>query len=188
MKRLGQRNRKNNAYERVMKILMSATLTFWLLFFSVSYAQTAKPQKPAAAQTPPVTPEFDFTKLRLELLEDRFDRPAATLDCKSTGFYSFVMKSPKLQMFASCENVEPYLEGHKITFKIGNPHSFSFGGISGELTYGKGYPYSKTEISFAGVLVSGAWTTVTVTVSPSKPEDLRILFVTISANIVMPTR
>ena len=98
------------------------------------------------------------------------------------------MKAPKLQMFSSCENVEPYLEGHKITFKIGNPHSFSFGGISGEVTYGKGYPYSTTEISFAGVLVSGAWTTLTVIISPSKPEDLRSMFAIISANTAIPTR
>ena len=188
MKRLAQQNRKNNAYERGMKILMSATLSFWLLFFSVSYAQTAKPQKPAAAPTPPVTPEFDFTKLRIEWLENLVDNNSVTLDCKGKSFKSFIMKAPKLQMFASCENVEPYLEGHKITFKIGNPHSFSFGGISGELTYGKGYPYSTTEILFAGVLVSGAWTTLTVTLSPSKPEDLRTMLATISANTAIPTR
>jgi hypothetical protein len=188
MKRLAQRNRKNNAYERAMKILMSAILTFGLLFFSVSYAQTAKPQKPAAAPTPPVTPEFDFMNFRINWLENLLDSSSATLDCKGKGFSSFIMKTPKLQMFASCENVEPYLEGHKVTLKIGNPHSFSFGGISGELTYGKGYPYSTTEISFAGVLVSGAWTTLTVTISPSKPEDLRTMFATISATTAIATR
>ena len=171
-----------------MKKLMSATLTFWLFFFSVSYAQTTKPQKPAAAPTPPVTPEFDITKFRIEWLEDRVESYSANLDCKGKGFHSFIMKAPKLQMFSSCENVEPYLEGHKITFKIGNPHSFSFGGISGEVTYGKGYPYSTTEISFAGVLVSGAWTTLTVIISPSKPEDLRSMFAIISANTAIPTR
>jgi len=42
-----------------------------------------------------------------------------------------------LVFFAACTKIEPYLEGHKITISIGNPHAFNFSNVKGALSYGK---------------------------------------------------
>jgi hypothetical protein len=90
-------------------------------------------------------------------------------------------------MFVSCKNIEPYMEGHRLTVQIGNPHSFNFGGISGRVDYGNLLEKS-VELSYAGDLAAGRWTTITVVINPSKPEDLRLLWLYLSASSVAPGR
>jgi hypothetical protein len=79
---------------------------------------------------------------------------------------------------AACTNVEPYLEGHKITIEVNNPYATRFSNLSGTLGYGRTVDEAFTrtvEISTTQSLSPGAWTTFTVIVNPSKAEDIRYL-------------
>lgn len=179
-----------------------------ILIFLITFSPSAKSQRSSASPTPnaplakPLTspvpavpvasqePKFDFlNQYKLNTAWENVTSTFGTLDCKSKTFDSFRVGSPKLTLFVACENVEPYLEGHKIVFKVGNPYSFSFGGIEGKLHYGKEYGNNQVEISHVGNLIAGSWTTMTATISPSKPEDLRALFLSISVTrTIFPSR
>jgi hypothetical protein len=101
-----------------------------------------------------------------------------TLDCNAGGFSFITMKNSGLSFLASCEKIEPYLEGFKITISIGNPYSMRFDQFSAAIGYGDTLyaAYTrKQSISSLAPLASGAWNTITATINQISAKDVRYI-------------
>ena len=152
------------------------------------------PNEGSAQQKPKASPPRDqaviddIQDIRIKGLESRVEVSFARLDCNTGRFDTLMMETPKLLMFASCKNIETYLEGHRVTVEIGNPYSFFFSGVSGRVKYGKDYASKSVDLNYAGQLPPGKWTTVTVVINPSMPDEMRNLDLYLSASTVAPTR
>jgi hypothetical protein len=64
----------------------------------------------------------------------------------------------------SIENAQPYLDGLRVTFKIGNPQFATYDGFDMEISWSKG---RKTE-KFVATLRLGTWTSMQVTLAPTE--------------------
>ncbi len=115
----------------------------------------------------------------------------AYLDCNSKKYVELRFAEGALVFFAACVNVEPYLEGHKVHLRIGNPHSFDFSDLKGRLHYGKTFEDAfnqEVEVSPTETLRGGTWLLVTVIINPSKPEDLREVWLELDATSAIGSR
>lgn len=164
-----------------MDALRALPVVVAMLFAQGAISQQTKPRPPTDQERIDKLQDF-----RIRSLENRVEASYASVNCNSGGFDSLMMGSPKLLMLVICRNIEPYLEGHRITLEVGNPHSFNFGGITGSLGYGKDWAEKDAELNFAGDLVAGRWTPITVIVNPSKPEEMRFLTLKINARSAAP--
>jgi len=116
-----------------------------------------------------------------------------SLDCASHRFNEIRLTGSSLVLFISCEDVQPYLEGHRVKLRIGNPYSFDLEGLKGNLWYGatsleafqKG---SKVEVVSTQKLRSGSWLSLEVVINPSKPSQLRELSADLAIDTVVPSR
>ncbi len=108
--------------------------------------------------------------------DDRFPQRARTLDC-STGDYREVAPGPAhLPLFVACDKIEPYLEGYRITLKVGNPLAMTMLGLSGEIAHGETFAAAiKTSVRFdtTSELTPGSWTTILVNLNPASVKDVR---------------
>lgn len=120
---------------------------------------------------------------RISYLGRRVANPWANLDCTTKKYDEFQFESSRLVFLVACDGIEPYLEGHRITLKLGNPYAFDFKGLKGQLGYGKTAEEmlsKNAEVTTAATIRSGIWNTITVIVSPSKAEDMRNLTLELS--------
>ena len=123
-------------------------------------------------------------ELQLENLQGRVASKYAPLDCNTGNFTEFQLQTGSLPFLANCTKIEPYLEGHKVTVNIGNPYTFAFSKVQGFRYYGRDLTEalkSAKEVSITETLKSGAWTTIVITVNPSKVEDMRFLLLELEA-------
>lgn len=133
----------------------------------------------------------------------------ATLDPASKG-YSSVSTDKGVFLF-SVDGAEPFLDGHKIILKIGNPMNMTFLGFKLKVRYGKRPPafpsfeagdtnavailqkweqdwqawektVRKTEFSFTDSLQPGAWNKIDFILRETKPEDVAHLEVSIETD------
>jgi hypothetical protein len=151
----------------------------------MAYAQTPTPPKPQSSTPKPAPAPTADLERRVRVLEaqvrglqERVQYKGASLDCNSKVYTEFQFLDSTLVFFAVCTNIEPYLEGHKVTVKVNNPYGVRFSGIEGTLGYGKTQTesFEKTvDISTVESLAPGEWTTFVTTINPSKPEDLRFV-------------
>lgn len=111
----------------------------------------------------------------------------------------------------SVEKAEPYLDGHKITFSVGNPLSASLTGAKLTIKYGKRMPQFPTDakgqfdfgtevqskyqiekdlwekslktmdVNVTGSVGAGSWTSVEAILSPTKAEEVAYLQVTLES-------
>lgn len=135
--------------------------------------------------------QIEGLRSRINDLAGKIPYSAAFLNCNSKKYVEFRFDGSHLVFFASCENVEPYLEGHKLLLKIGNPYSFNFSNVQGRLQYGKTLVEAvnqQVEISPTETFRSGTWQSLTVIINPSKPEDLRVLWLELQAETAGATR
>lgn len=163
-----------------------------LVFVCAVISAAASGQTPKATQ-PPADLERRVRVLEFQMksIERRVSHRFAELDCNSGKYDEFMFETGALVFFAACTKIEPYLEGHKITISIGNPHAFNFSNVKGELRYGKDVFDSlerKVEVSIAESIRAGTWNRIMVTVNPSKAEDLRYLGLTLNAETAGATR
>lgn len=133
-----------------------------------------------------VEDDLRLTDLEVKVLKDSLDARIAAvyrvLDCNNSDYTTLQAGSHGLAFFISCERIEPYLEGHRILLRVGNPYSMAFRGLSARLGFGKSVsnPLMNSEevdISTSDVLKPGAWVDVAVILNPSKAEALRLLYV-----------
>jgi hypothetical protein len=112
------------------------------------------------------------------------------------------------------EDAQPYLDGHKVRFLIGNPSSATLAGVKMQLKYGARTPdyptgdvnseeFSKAlaaysekltqlkaaekslDVNEAFTLEGGRWTVVETAIAPSKPEEIGEIQVTLTSNSVI---
>jgi hypothetical protein len=153
----------------------------------------------AAAQQPrTLSQQLEDQDKRLRILESQVrnlqNRTAykwASLDCNTGKYDEFLFTTGALVFFASCSKIEPYLEGHRITVTIGNPHTFNFSGVKGTLYYGTDFTDAlarQVEVSFPEVIRSGSWTTIQIVVNPSKVEHMRYVGLELNSQTASPAR
>jgi hypothetical protein len=110
-------------------------------------------------------------KLGVSLLQTN-----APLDCNGHAAAPVRVHDGALIVFVSCLKIEPYLEGHKVTLKFGNPYSAQFSGFSGSLFYGGGTErFGAAEFSSPNEVGGGRWVEHSVIINPSDPGQMREL-------------
>jgi hypothetical protein len=172
----------------LLKLLFSLSLST-LICTPAAFAQTAGTKTPTAKpEAASINQDYERRINSLEAqisnLQNRVAYKFATLDCNTGKYDEFQFASGTLAYFAACTKIEPYLEGHKITISIGNPYAFAFSNVKGNLNYGKDWSdvaNKKVEVNFNESLRGGAWNSLVVTVNPSKPEEMRLLYLNLSA-------
>lgn len=146
--------------------------------------------------------EMDAMKFVLSgVLEERDDWGA--VDPTDTGYAHVDCGVGKL--LVSCENAAPYLDGHRIKLKIGNPYRMNFKGFTLRARFGKQPPVltdnnyealgiawkewkkslSTKDVKFLETLESGTWTEVEMILSPSKPEDIRHISLKVQTDVIL---
>jgi hypothetical protein len=119
--------------------------------------------------------ELEHRVVGLEL-ETRFRPVYAQLDCETKRFGSVQSDDvSKFLLLVSCESIEPYLEGYRITLRVGNPYSIRMSAVKGSLFYGAKYPRKKAEIPLPQGLTPGHWTEVSVSIGQAEVADMRRL-------------
>ena len=161
-----------------------------LLFSPISFAQSDGGQSTTAAIVE-LQKRVETLERRVNTFANRISYPFAVLDCNTGKFDEMSLTTNNLVFLAACTKIEPYLEGHRITISLGNPHSFHFREVRGLLNYGKDLADAVTksvEVSPPDGLRAGMLNTFVVTVNPSRPEELRVLRLELGSNVVAPTR
>ncbi|MEQ6342933.1 MAG: hypothetical protein M3A44_15140 [Gammaproteobacteria bacterium] len=161
---------------------MSSVLLMLCAFYCCN--AIAEEQKPGKKTVPSLESSVKILESRISALESRVSSQYASLNCDTGKYDEFMFQLSKLVFFASCTKIEPYLEGHRITVQIGNPHAFNFSNVKGHLFYGKEIwdAFSnQVEISTTNTIRAGTWQTITVVVNPSTAEQMRSLILELSA-------
>lgn len=171
------------------------TVTVGLIAAMALSGAAAQTSAKKSARLVPVNDELtkrvEQLEYMVEKLWERVPGRYAQLDCDTHKYNELLPLSGSLPLFASCRSIEPYLEGHKVTISIGNPHSFSFYDIKGTIKYGMNLIDSienSAEANFTQPLAAGSWTTVVVTVNPSKAEEMRYIALTMDIGGTHATR
>lgn len=139
-----------------------------------------------------------ITSLRQSFLGEK----TAVLEPGSKG-YSYLSTDKGVFLFI-VDGAEPFLDGHKILVRVGNPMNMTFSGFKLKVRYGKRPPtfpsldindssnkaafekwatdnsswektVRKTEIAFTESLAAGAWTKIDFALKETKPEDVAFL-------------
>jgi hypothetical protein len=99
----------------------------------------------------------------------------------------------------SCQNVQPYLDGQKVTLQVGNPQSVGYSGFRLKVRSGPKFngswndqavveDWSRSlkpqDFRFTCVLVPGRWNEVEIVLSETSPERIGLLMVSIDVDIV----
>lgn len=175
----------------VVVIMLASALVFSLTAIASAQKPAPKGQPAAPDRLAELEQQIKWLQSRINDLTGKIPYGFASLDCNSKKYVEFRFEESHLVFFASCQNVEPYLEGHRVLLEIGNPYSFNFSNVKGRLQYGKTLVEAvkqQVEISPTDMLRSGAWQSLTVIVNPSKPEDLRKLWLELKAETAGATR
>ena len=157
---------------------------------------------------------LDSFKLRLDLQEriEALKERTATIDLNSTG-YSFLDTGGGV-ILISCHGAEPYLNGHRIKLRLGNPLNMRFSGFKLKFKFGRKPPNPPTikgmngsdflkageawkrdydawkeslrsaEGSYTVDLSPGAWKTVQATLPQTIAADIAYVEVRIETDII----
>ncbi|MCC6356190.1 MAG: DUF3251 domain-containing protein [Verrucomicrobiae bacterium] len=128
-----------------------------------------------------------------------------------TSRTSFPVDSQAGRFLVSCDGVEPYLDGHRVTLEIGNPFNATFSGFELAIRFGRRPPTTTfdpstatvatfeswrnqqkawenslrlQEVSFLDELPPGSWKRVEAILSPSKPDEVGYVDLLIKTDIV----
>jgi len=122
------------------------------------------------------------------------------VDLASTGGY--VPVRGRFGVFlVSVKNVEPYLDGYRVTFEVGNPQYATFSNLKIKTVWGSKFEYSKAtndvnyvenynaslkrkEFSQADKLLPGSWNKVSIVLSPAKSDELAAFSISFDAETV----
>jgi hypothetical protein len=94
------------------------------------------------------------------------------------------VKSPAGPVLLVLENVEPYLDGFKVTLRLGNPTSAGLSGIKGKITWGRAFdpknpsqdPQSQTkQFDDPTFFPAGAWTYLSINIGPATANQARLI-------------
>jgi len=148
--------------------------------------------------------ELDKRTAKLEMDISNIQSHAAgsytAIDLSSTS--GFIPISGSCGAFlVSVKNVEPYLEGYRITFKLGNPHFATFSNLRIRAVWGKQFDQAlansdpkyvetynaalkRKDFNQADELKPGAWNEIIIVLSPAKQSELGYFAVSLDAENV----
>ena len=132
--------------------------------------------------------------LEVTFLKSALDgRKAAYLDPSSPGGYTR-MDSSAGSFVVSLEDVQPYLDGYKVTLNIGNLTSATYQGFTLKAEWGRDlFNFAQSEkkdssrqknFSFTQSLQPGAWNKVQIVIPSTKPEDFKFLRLSIDTDVI----
>jgi hypothetical protein len=157
---------------------------------------------------------LDFLTTRV--LEDAFKQKTAILDPSSKGYS--ILDTGRGSLLVACDGAAPYLDGHRVKLRFGNPLFMQFSGFKLKFQFGRKPPpfptkentkdgnilkaieqwqkdnetwrttLKKAEESFTDDLKPGSWTTVEATLGQTKPEDIAYLEVAIDTDRISLTK
>jgi hypothetical protein len=155
-----------------------------------------------AAQTSQAS-DIGFLKLQLEWLQSKtifVDVSTQSYQCIDTNTGKFLI---------ACDNVQPYADGQKLTFRVGNPNFVTFTGFRFKVKWGaKAPPYPQNappaavtawqasytdwqkslhekDIDSAIELKPGVWNVAEIVLSPAKVEELGYLELSMTTDKVL---
>lgn len=140
------------------------------------------------------------------------EKSSCSLDPSEKGYGS--VTTDKGTFLFAIDGAQPFLDGHKILLRIGNPMNMTFNGFKLKVKYGKRMPVfpavnendqekkeavtkwtidynnwlkslRNIEISFPDTLSPGAWTKIDFTLKETKSEDVAYLEVSIITDQVL---
>jgi len=154
-----------------------------ILILSVVSACTTNPD-PSLAPKTPSNPGPELTA-RIEKLEDEVlqlraqsylrDHEEATV---STEEETYAAVRTKFGTFTFvCRGLTPYLDGYRVKLSIGNLTSATFNGAKLHISWGpvEGSDRKQKEMDLTNELRPGAYTLVEATLTPSKPEEIKVI-------------
>ncbi len=158
--------------------------------------ENAKPTTQHAASIAELQGKVGWLETRVDIIEDE----EGTLD-PTLKAYAFV-KTRAGNLLLAVDNVVPFGDGQKVTFRVGNPHTITFNGFTMKVRYGPrepSYPEKKFDIAVYNAwqasfrekelkvtesLIPGKWNHVNVVLAPAKPQDIGSLGVRIAIDQV----
>jgi hypothetical protein len=98
-------------------------------------------------------------------------------------------------LLISLKDAQPYLNGYKINFNVGNPSSATYNGFKAKLRWGKalsdGMDYGEwqkslhdKEMTFVESLSPGTWNRIIVHLAPATSEELGTLQLSITTDTI----
>ena len=123
---------------------------------------------------------------------------SVAFDLSTPGHYQRLDTSTG-SFLVSAEDVEPYLNGYKITLNIGNPSVATYRGFTLHAKWSTAYDFShysaesydkwsksiqQKDISYTDALVSGVWNKVEVILAPVSRDGLGYLEISLDTNTV----
>jgi hypothetical protein len=140
---------------------------------------------------------------QIEVLADK----SVIIDASTPGYTT--IETGTGRFLIACDNVQPYLDGQKLTLRIGNPSLLTVSGFKLTATWGTHSPrypannpsteefaawieeYKRwerslrvKEIDSPTDLKPGVWSNVDVVITPAKPEELAYLKLLMTTNKV----
>ena len=123
-----------------------------------------------------------IANLRIEAVLASMSNPEyAWFDPQAQKAYQAV-KTPVGNVLVVLEKVEPYLDGYKVSFRIGNPSTANLNGLQATVEWGQAAtdsagattpPTKSVDVKFTDTIRAGAWSLVTANIAPAKAEDIR---------------
>lgn len=196
---------------RIAGILLAATITSCIFLVGCNQGENTSSTRAAIESSAALTSEVTELKkkvsdleLKVTILEYSQDpNKTATIDPADTKGYQRIDANVGTFLVA-VENVEPYLDGQRITLLIGNPNNLNFSGFQLKVKWGKRMPDFKNppggdfntafdaykqstkekEITFTETLKPGMWNKVKFTIPQAPAADFGRLELSITTNQV----
>ena len=97
--------------------------------------------------------------------------------------------------FLILDKTEPFSDGYKLYFRLGNPQNCIYSGYNIKMRWGNKYndqdktiskedwekSLKSSELSFQNMLIPGQWTGFEIAISPAKPEEIEYVEIKVQA-------
>lgn len=152
-----------------------------------------------------VSADFDTEFLTRDILLGNimFYETHAVIDCSGRGFVpvregGFNARA-RGYFLVACDDATSYLNGHRLTLRVGNPQAVNYNGITLTVSWGRKLPEKLWEVGwheqelsglntqrfqFPTSIPPGSWATLHVVLAPSTPEDLAVVVISVESNSV----
>lgn len=168
---------------RAIALLLSLAAMLGVKHQEAAIAQEIATDKPQtlAERVSKLESEVQLHTAYIDGLESRVPPRGAFIDCNTKNYVQALPATGYLPFLVNCDNVEPYLEGFRITINIGNPHSVAFTQATGEIGYGDTVAAAwlgtkRVLLPATTTIAPASWNRVQVTINPVAAQDMRHLW------------
>lgn len=160
----------------------------------------AQSEKVAALEARLTAAEADLRAAQAQLIATSMEVALMKIETSDTAWFDpqaqqaySAVKTPVGPVLFVLERVDPYLDGYKVTFRVGNPSTALLTGFGATVEYGRARPEGerselpptkKVDLKFTDTIRPGAWSLVTANLAPAKADEIRRIGITPSFNNV----